>query len=140
MRTPLLSLSPVRRLGAAFALLALFLTPVRADDPVLPITIQCSPSAVVLHAVRSGDWLTVHADIAYSSVATETVWLEAPNGSQKAATTFPDDRGDLVAKFRMSELTGLLDTTVLTNDLTLTGRTTDDFPFAGTDTIRIVKK
>ena len=138
MRTSFLTLSSVGRVGAALALMALFLTPLRADE--LTITIQCSPSSVVLHAVRSGDWLTVHADIPYTYVARDTVRLEAPDGSLKAAITFADDRGDLVAKFRMSELTGLLDTTVLTNDLTLTGRTTVGIPFAGADTIRIVKK
>ena len=93
-----------------------------------------------MHAVRSGDWLTVHADIPYRVVDTGTVVLTAPNGWLDASATFADDRGNLVAKFKMSELTGLLDTTVPTNDLTLTGRTTADIPFAGTDAIRIVKK
>jgi hypothetical protein len=118
--------------------MALFLTPLRADELVIPI--QCSPSAVVLHAVRSGDWLTVHADIPYCAVKTDTVWLEAPNGSLKAATTFPDDRGNLVAKFRMRDLTSLLETTEPTNDLTLIGFTEAGIPFVGTDTVRIVKK
>ena len=138
MRTSLLTLLSVGRVGAALALMALFLTPLRADELTIPI--QCSPSAVVLHAVRSGDWLTVHADIPYSSVRTDTVWLVAPNGSLKAATTFPDDRGNLVAKFRMRDLTSLLETTEPTNDLTLIGFTEAGIPFVGTDTVRIVKK
>jgi hypothetical protein len=93
-----------------------------------------------LHAVRSGDWLTVHADIPYSAVKTDTVWLEAPKGSLQAATTFPDDRGDLVANLRMRDVTNLLATTEPTNDLTLIGFTEAGIAFAGTDTPRIVKK
>lgn len=138
MRTSLRTLSPVRRIGVALALMALFLTPLRADELTIPI--QCSPSAVVLHAVRSGDWLTVHADIPYRLVDKATVSLEAPNGPLKAAATFADDRGDLVAKFRMGDLISLLATTEPTNDLTLIGSTLAGISFAGTDTVRIVKK
>jgi len=113
---------------------------VRADDTVLPITIQCSPSSVVLHAVRSGDWLTVHADIPYSVVNTDTVVLIAPKGSPlEAFATFDDDRGNLVAKFKMSDLKLLLDVEAKTNELTLAGCTKDGDTFAGSDTVRIVK-
>jgi len=138
MRTSVRTLSPVRRIGAALALMALFLTPLRADE--ITISIQCSPFAVVLHAVRSGDWMTVHANIPYSSMKPDTVWLEAPKGSLKAASTFADDRGDLVAKFRMRDLISLLETTEPTNELTLIGFTQAGVAFAGTDTVRFVKK
>lgn len=84
--------------------------------------------------------LTIHADIPYRLVDRATVWLEAPNGSLRAATTFPDDRGDLVAKFRMRDLISRLETTEPTHDLTLIGSTLAGISFAGTDTVRIVKK
>jgi hypothetical protein len=137
------TLSPGRRLGAALALLALFLSPLRAEE--LSITIQCSPATVALHAVRSGDWLTVHADIPYRLVAPPSVKLVAPPSVKlvapkdvlDASATFADDRGDLVAKFKMSDLKALLDQG--TSELTLTGCTVNGVEFAGTSTVRVVK-
>lgn len=128
-------LSSGRRLGATLTLLVLFLSPLRAEE--LSITIQCSPATVVLHAVRSGDWFTVHADIPYRLVEPQSVELVAPKGVLDAWATFADDRGDLVAKFKMSDFKALLEQG--TSELTLTGCTVNGLEFAGTSTVRVVQ-
>lgn len=140
MRTSLPHCSILRGIAGALVLGTLLLAPVRAEEADLSISIKCSPSAVVLHAVRSGDWMTVHTDIPYRLVDPKTVTLVAPGGELDAAATFADDRGNLVAKFKMTELIKLLETDEATNDLTLTGVTAANDTFAGTDTVRIVKK
>jgi hypothetical protein len=132
MQSSRLLLSPVRRLGATVAVLALFLSPLRATDPSLSIPIKCSPATVILDAIRSGDCLTVHADIKFRDVdTTRPVTL---NGVE-AYATFADNHGDLVAKFTRTDLADLL--APPTTSLTLVGSTVGGVAFAGTDSVRV---
>ena len=125
------------------AIMALSLAPLRLNAQTLEIGIQCSPSTIVLRAIRAGDCLTVHADIPYSLVVKGSVELQAPNGSLKPYSTFPDDCGNLVAKFAMTELKPLLCIGAIS--LELSGEAVDPsdpeaiVAFAGTDSVRVRK-
>ena len=132
MQTSRLTLSPLRQLGATLAVLALFLSPLRATDPGLSIAIKCSPATVILDAIRSGDCLTVHADIKFRDVDTT---LPVTLNGLEAYATFADNRGDLVAKFTMTDLAGLL--APPTTTLTLVGSTKGGVTFTGTDSVRV---
>lgn len=96
------------------------------------IDIQVSPN--VLNLQNNGQVVTVHTDIAYSTVDAETVMM---NGividSWKA-----DDNGFFVAKFIMSEIVGLPLNIGDYNDLTLTGSTYSGEAFTGTDQILVI--
>ena len=95
----------------------------------MAITIKVSPNTIVL--ASKGTWVTVHADIAYSRVAPGTVEM---NGLA-AAFIFPDDRGDLVAKFPLAAVKGIVQPPQ--TELTLTGATKDDILFAGSETVTV---
>lgn len=134
MNTQHSSLTWVRRCGALVAAMTLTLIPVQAQET---IDIQCSPSVVVLGSVAAGDCLTVHADIPYSAVDTDAgVFL---NGVA-AYATFADNRGDLVAKFDLTDMKALL--TPPATVLTLTGTAIVDelvtVEFTGADEVRVV--
>ena len=134
MQTLPLSTTPIRWAAAILALLVLALAPLRAADATVSVDVQCSPSTVVLHAVAAGDCLTVHTDLRFSSVD-RTVPVEL-NGLA-AYSVFPDNRGNLVAKFNLTALRGLL--TLPATTLTLTGVTTDGQVFSGSDVVRVQK-
>jgi hypothetical protein len=133
MQTHANSLSLVRWGGALVAGLALSLTPVKAAD--LAVDIQCSPSVVMLVAVAAGDWMTVHTDLPYSDVD-RTVAVEL-NG-QPAKSLKADNRGNLVAKFDLTELRTHLQPGWVA--LTLTGATVTGDTFAGSDVVRVLAK
>jgi hypothetical protein len=96
------------------------------------IDIQVSPN--VLNLQNNGQVVTVHTDIAYSTVDAETVMM---NGividSWKA-----DDSGFFVAKFIMNEIVGLPLNIGDYNELTLTGSTYSGETFTGTDQILVI--
>ena len=96
------------------------------------IEIQVSPN--VLNLQNNGEVVTVHTDLAYSTVDAETVSM---NGivinSWKA-----DDQGNFVAKFLMSEIVGLPLNIGDYNELTLTGVTYSGETFTGTDQILVI--
>jgi len=115
-------------------LLGLSLGSALAQDG-LTVKMKISPNAIsdVAQGPRN---LTVHVDIAYGLVDAGSVWLEGI----EAASIFPDDRGDLVAKFAMDRVRGLISEDVRQQgdlSLTLTG-TAEGTPFSGSDTVRIV--
>ena len=93
------------------------------------IVVQVSPKAIVLFATRTGNWVTVHADIPYADVDVETLLLNA------VAVDFakPDDRGDLVAKVRLTKLIGTLGEGK--NILVFEGYTTENEFFFGEDMV-----
>ena len=97
-------------------------------DLIVPIVI--SPSAINLQA--AGTWVTVHAEIDYSDVEAATVTL---NGIPVKAT-FADNRGDLVAKFLVGDVRGIV--TPGTAELTLSGTTRDGGTFSGTDSVKVI--
>jgi len=131
MQTHSNSLSLVRWGGALLAGLALSLIPVKAAD--LAVDIQCSPAAVMLGAVATGDWMTVHTDLPFRDVD-RTVAVEL-NG-QPAKLLKADNRGNLVAKFDLTELRTQLQPGSVT--LTLTGATLTGDTFAGSDVVRVL--
>jgi len=115
---------------AAVLVLAALAAPVRGDDLTVPIVI--APSTINLKA--AGTWVTVHAEIAYSTVDTASVMLDGI----PVKTTFADNRGELVAKFLVGDVRDIVkpDTTP---ELTLSG-TTDDGggTFSGADMVRVI--
>jgi hypothetical protein len=55
----------------------------------------------------------------------------------EAYATFPDNRGNLVAKFKMAAMESLL--AAPTTSLTLTGYTWSGTGFSGTDSVRVIE-
>jgi hypothetical protein len=117
----------------------LFLSLLTAAQPAIhqpspdQIEIQVSPQTILLSWKAKGDVrVTVHADVDYSTVETLSVQL----GGFDALYTFPDARGDLVAKFSYEEIRTLVDVGYST--LTLTGTRHDGTTFTGEDVVRVV--
>jgi hypothetical protein len=100
------------------------------------ITIQVAPSTINIQSC--GEVVTVHTNIAYSSVLGGSVTLNnVPISWWKA-----DNQGNFVAKFEMIEVKALADTGDLQvpgeNELTLVGTTTDGATFIGTESITVI--
>lgn len=121
------------------ALLVLSGTPAVAQD-IIPI--QVSPHSIILSSEHTGP-LTVHADISYYAVATGSVLLYSDRDPNpiKPYITFPDDRGQLVAKFRLSDVVGILGTIQGRVDVTFTlsGDTKVGSYFTGSDEVMVRK-
>ena len=100
------------------------------DNADMPIDITVSPSTLVMGS--QGVWVTVHADIPYNVVDGITVTLnDVPVNFTKA-----DNRGELVAKFQIDAIKGIVSPP--SAELTLSGLTKDGVAFSGTDTIRVI--
>ena len=93
------------------------------------VEIKITPQTIVLSALRKGNWVTVHADVPFSTVDVHSVTL---NGIA-AARVKPDNRGDLVAKVPLTSLKG--DLRLGWNTLLFEGLTKEGTPFSGTDTV-----
>ena len=91
------------------------------------ISIQVAPATLILGS--PGTWVTVHAEIAYSDVDSGTVTL---NGIVPEST-FPDSRGEFVAKFDRDSVEVIASPPEVT--LTLGGLTASGTPFSGSETI-----
>lgn len=76
--------------------------------------------------------MTVHAEIDYADVVGATVTLDGI--SVKA--TFADNRGDLVAKFAVVDVRGIVQPGPA--ELMLTGTPRDGGTFSGTDTVKVI--
>lgn len=96
------------------------------------IEIQVSPN--VLNLQNKGQVVTVHTNIAYSTVASTSVSLNGVEIDHWKA----DDRGNFVAKFLMEEILELDLEIGEYNELTLDGLTKDGVPFTGTDLVLVV--
>ena len=124
----------MKTIGIAAIVLALAFSgglAVRASNG-LTVDIVVSPN--VLNLESNGIWVTVHAGIAYSTVATSSVEL---NGIPVEVTK-SDDRGELVAKFLLDDVRDIVH--LGTNELTLTGETTGGQLFSGTDEILVISR
>lgn len=102
------------------------------------IEIQVSPSTILLSSKAKGPQkvrVTVHADIDYSDVATYSVTLSGIG----AAFTFPDARGDLVAKFEFDAVADLVREMMQAGEaiLRLDGYYVSGGSFSGEDTVRV---
>ena len=91
------------------------------------VVIQIAPQTIVLGAPVSA--VTVHAQIPYSSVVGTSVTLSGI----PASATFPDSRGELVAKFRFSAVSAIVSPPSAT--LVLNGLTKDGGSFTGQQTV-----
>jgi hypothetical protein len=100
-----------------------------ADLSDLGIIIQVAPHVIVIDS--DGTWITVHADIPYSSVDGSSVTL---NGVP-AALTKADLQGNLVAKFDQADIKAIVAPPEAT--LELTGLKTDGEEFAGSETVEV---
>lgn len=114
---------------AALLVSAVLAAPTRGEELTVPIVI--APSTINLQA--GGTWVTVHAEIAYSSVIGASVTLDGI----LVKTTFADNRGELVAKFLVGDVRGIVEPDT-TPQLTLSGTTRDGDTFSGTDTVRVI--
>lgn len=112
-------------------LVALVVPAVLQAGADLIVPVQISPSTIVKSAPVT--WVTVHADIGYGLVDPDSVKLEGI----VATTTFADNRGDLVAKFKFAEINAIVSAPQAT--LTLTGMTKDVTAFSGTATVAVRK-
>lgn len=99
------------------------------EADVMEIDITISPKTLVLES--NGDLVTVHADIPLSQVASMTITLDRIPVSWTKA----DNHGDLVAKFGMSDVKGIVSPPEAT--LVLRGMTVDGVEFVGRDTVTI---
>ncbi len=91
------------------------------------INIKITPRALVI--ASHGAWVTVHSDVPFEDVDTETIELQGIG----ATRCFPDDRGDLVSKFPQSVIKEIVSPGRQT--LTLTGEYKTGDTFEGSDTI-----
>ena len=103
-----------------------------ADEDTIDIKIKIAPATLNLEF--KGPWITVHTDIDYNTVDTTTLEL---NGIS-AVSTFADDRGNLVAKFKSADVKDLDFVAPSEATLTLTGETNGGISFTGSDTIRVI--
>lgn len=100
-----------------------------SSTTALVVPIQVSPATLVLGAPC--EWVTIHADIAYSLVDRETIDL---NGVP-AAVVFADTQGNLVAKFPFGTIEALAAPPEIA--LTFNGATDAGEPFVGTAVIPV---
>lgn len=123
---------------AAPALLAGLLLCVSAAMPAddFDILIKVSPNVLVLDSIAEGDGLTVHTNIAYSQVAAAELLID---GDEVLLPEFiyPDNRGQLVAKFTLSEVKLRVEPPTAT--MTLTGTTKSGASFSGSDMIQVLR-
>ena len=97
------------------------------------ITIQIAPHTLVLKS--PGIWVTVHADILYSTVDRTSVCLDNGFSYIPAFSTKRDDCGNLVAKFLIDDIKAIVSPPKQT--LKLTGLTKDGAAFFGEDTMTV---
>jgi hypothetical protein len=131
MQTPSNPLPLIRWSCAALVGLALSLASVQAAD--VAVDIQCSPSVVMLRSVAAGDWMTVHANLPYSKVDRT---VEVQLNGLPAKLLKADNRGNLVAKFDLTQLKTQLQPGFV--NMTLTGATVTGDVFTGSDTVRVL--
>ncbi len=109
-----------------------FLVFSNAQAEVNLIEIQVSPNTLNLQ--NPGEWVTIHTDLAYSSVISASVELNGVPISWSKS----DNQGFFVAKFVMSQIKNLDGLTIGEyNSLTLTGESSDG-PFSGTRAIMVI--
>ena len=114
--------------------LALFQAP--SECYGLEISIEVAPHT--LNIQNQGEVVTVHTNILFSQVVGGSVTLNGIEIEWWKA----DNQGNFVAKFLMDEVKALADSDLLTvpgeNELILTGVTTSDEEFTGSDVITVI--
>jgi hypothetical protein len=110
-----------------------------ANDETDNIDIRIAPATLNLNDdVWASDdpYVTVHAEIPYRTVDTDSLTLETDGNTVDAIRTEADNRGYLVVKFDRRAVVGIVE--VGKEVMTLTGTTTGDEPFTGSATIRVI--
>ena len=103
-----------------------------SSEAVIDIALSVSPNTIVLGCDK-GDRVTVHTDIPLAQVNRESVALSGVAPVLVKA----DNCGNLVAKFDQALIEALVAPPEAT--LVLTGTTTDEVPFSGSDTVRVIE-
>jgi hypothetical protein len=119
-----------RVLVPAVAILALFIL---ASSPLAAVEIDITVSPNVINIASASTVVTVHTDIPYSVVAGASVTL---NGIE-IDWWKSDNRGYFVAKFDANAVKGKVEANT-TATLTLSGVTTSDAEFSGTDDVDVI--
>ena len=124
-----------RLLKISFALIMFLFLQVGFTPSPADINIEIKVSPNVLNLENQGDIVTVHTDIAYSIVISNSVLLnDVPIDWWKS-----DDRGNFVAKFEMADIKNLPLDIGGYNTLTLIGETKDGDTFIGSQEILVIK-
>lgn len=99
------------------------------------VTMTISPATLNLNS--QGTWVTIHADIPYA----ETVAAHLLLDGVEVAFTKADSQGDLVAKFCVDDVKGIVAPPSATLTLEAFVETPEgtELLFSGTDTIAVVK-
>lgn len=121
----------IAHFGTAVVLFMIGLSFPLAGYGQITLEIQVSPS--VLNIQMQGQVVTVHTDIAYSTVDAETVTMNGVEIDHWKA----DNQGNFVAKFLVGEIVGIATVGEL-NELTLEGFTTSGETFSGTDEVMVI--
>lgn len=101
----------------------------RTDDP---LGVAVSPQTLIL-SMNQGGAVTVHTAIPFTGVNRDTLTL---NGVP-AEASWPDSRGNLVARFSEEEIEALVAPPGAV--LTLEGLMVDGAPFAGSDEVQVIE-
>lgn len=102
----------------------------RAQDA----TINVAPNMLVISSM--GNKVTIHSNIPAGTVNVSTLELSIDGiGSLTPISTFADARGQLVAKFDMEEVKGIVN--VPSTELTLTGVYFEGGTFTASDVIEV---
>ena len=106
----------------------------QAED-FLTVSMEVSPDNLAIHSIGEGDWLTAHVDIPYSVVDCTSLVLLFDDAEIPVKYAKADLRGDLVAKFDLSDIKAIV--TPPTQTLLLHGSTGDGVSFYASDIIRV---
>lgn len=108
-----------------------------ASGAVLAVKAQVSPSTISFRS--AGTWVTVHVDIPYRAVnRAYPVTLRNPLGYYVTASYLKaDNRGQLVAKFRLSSVKRIV--AMPSTTLEIRGMTVNGVYFCGRDTVRVTR-
>lgn len=104
-----------------------------ASHADIPVEIDVAPNVINLGS--SSTWVTVHTDITFSLVNVGTVVLSVEESDITEDECFADERGNLVAKFPMSDVKEILNAGMIT--FKLSGYTTGNSYFCGVQIIRV---
>jgi hypothetical protein len=102
---------------------------VEVEEQVQIVDISIAPCNLVIG--EQGEWVTVHADIPYSLVDTNSLEM----AGLQPVSVFADARGDLVAKFDQLLIQAIVSPPDA--EFTLTGNTKMGQAFEGTATIQV---
>jgi hypothetical protein len=130
----------MKKIKVLFAIICITLmatmTPLASHADDIDVAIDVAPNVINLGS--SSTWVTVHTDIAYAVVIATSVVLIVDSYTVFSELCFADERGNLVAKFRMDVVKELFETEV--DDLftfELSGNTNSADNFSGAQDIRV---